>query len=89
MSLGAGEPGSSPIQGCLRRTPRLYSLNLWRTPLCTWWFFHCMLVSRFVYKPVQAHWFVPQWTVPRPVFNLASQNSDPEATPRWLMLRYR
>lgn len=43
----------------------------------------------FVFKPVRAHWCVPQGTVPRLFFNLVSQNSDPEATPWWPMLLYR
>lgn len=36
---GAGGPGSSPIQGCPRKTPPVVYCNLWRTPLCTWLFF--------------------------------------------------
>lgn len=61
---GAGGPGSSPIQGCPRKTPRSCTVTSGGHPCAHGCFFHSMLVFRFVFKPVRAHWLVPQRTIP-------------------------
>lgn len=61
---GAGGPGSSPIQGCPRKTPRSCTVTSGGHPCAHGCFFHSMLIFRFVFKPVRAHWLVPQRTIP-------------------------
>lgn len=61
---GAGGPGSSPIQGCPKKTPRSCTVTSGGHPCAHGCFFHSMLVFRFVFKPVRAHWLVPQRTIP-------------------------
>lgn len=64
LEPGAGGPGSSPIQGCPRKTPRSCTVTSGGHPCAHGCFFHSMLVFRFVFKPVRAHWLVPQRTIP-------------------------